>query len=418
MTAGRPRLQTLDAVRGLAVMGILLLNIVDFAMPSYAYADPTFYGGADGANWWAWAITFVAADGKMRGLFAMLFGASTAMIVDRAVAAGDSPARLHYARMVSLLAIGLVHAYLLWAGDILVSYALCGSVLFLLLRWNTAAMLAIVAILMLGELAVGATTFAAARHFESRAAAPDASPALRAQWAKFESERDTLRKTIPEELAANRGGWGEVLPMRIKEAWRAQTQVMPATIPETIAMMLLGVALFRSGFFSGSWPRRRYRQTIIVGYGICLPLYLPIVWWIDATGFDPVTLVLASPLHLVLLRPPVALAHAAAIILLVASGRLARLTGRVIAAGQMAFSNYIGTSIVCTSLFSGYGLGWFGHLQRWQLYPVALAICAAMLLWSRPWLDRFAYGPFEWLWRSMARGRLQPLRRTRDISCE
>jgi uncharacterized protein len=418
MNAALSRLRTLDAVRGFAVMGILLLNIVDFAMPSYAYVDPSFYGGADGANWWAWAINFVVADGKMRGLFAMMFGASTALIADRAIAAGESPARVHYARMISLLAIGLTHAYLFWAGDIIVAYALCGSVLFLMLRWRTASMLAIAAILMIGDLAVGATTFAAARHFEARATAPDASPALRAQWTTFQRQREALRETIPEELAAYRGGWRQALPMRIKEAWRAETQIMPATFPETIAMMLLGVALFRSGFFSGSWSRRHYRRTIIGGYAICLPLYLPIVWWIDTTAFDPVTLVLANPLHLVLLRPAVALAHAAVVILLVGSGRLAWLTERLAAAGRMAFSNYLGTSIICTFLFCGYGFGWFGHLERWQLYPITFAICAGMLLWSKPWLERFAYGPFEWLWRSMARRRLQRVRRTPFDRCE
>src|SRR5436309_698082 len=94
--AAPARIATLDAVRGVAVMGILLLNIVSFALPAYAYVDPHFAGGAEGANWWSWAIVFVLADGKMRGLFTMLFGASTVLVAERALASGESPARVHY----------------------------------------------------------------------------------------------------------------------------------------------------------------------------------------------------------------------------------------------------------------------------------------------------------------------------------
>jgi uncharacterized protein len=86
------------------------------------------------------------------------------------------------------------------------------------------------------------------------------------------------------------------------------------------------------------------------------------------------------------------------------------LTLRIAAAGRMAFTNYLVTSLICTTLFYGYGLGWFGHLSRAELYLVVLAIWALMLLWSRPWLARFRYGPFEWLWRSLARWRFQPMR--------
>lgn len=405
-----PRLATLDAVRGMAVLGILLLNIVDFAMPGYAYVDPTFYGGAAGADWWAWAVAFVLADGKMRGLFTILFGASTALIADRAI----NPARTHFARMATLFAIGMVHAYLIWAGDILVSYAICGALLFLALRWSTATLLAVAVLMMIGQLASGAATYAAARHFETRATAPQAPPAIRAKWATYRGELDTRRDAIPTDLAAHRGGWRDNLSIRMKNAWQAQTRVMPATLPEAFALMLLGVALFRSGFFAGRWPRRRYVQIILAGYLVALPLYVPIVRWIDATRFDPVTLALAQPLHLVLLRPVLMLADAALVILWLQSGRAPWLAGRLAATGRMAFSNYLGTSLICTWLFCGYGFGWYGHLSRWQLYPVVFAIWGAMLLWSKPWLDRFAYGPFEWLWRSMARGEIQPLRRSRD----
>ena len=141
--AGSTRIVALDAVRGMAVLGILLLNIVDFAMPRYAYVDPTFYGGASGADWWAWALSFIVADGKMRGLFSMLFGASTLLVAERAQAAGDSPFRVHMARMTVLFLIGMVHAYLIWSGDILVLYALCGVLAFAFREARMSTLLAI-----------------------------------------------------------------------------------------------------------------------------------------------------------------------------------------------------------------------------------------------------------------------------------
>ena len=99
------------------------------------------------------------------------------------------------------------------------------------------------------------------------------------------------------------------------------------------------------------------------------------------------------------------LGWACLIVLLARSG--GALTRRLAAAGRMAFTNYLVTSLICTALFYGYGLGWYGDFERAPVYLVVLALWAAMLLWSRPWLERFRYGPFEWLWRSLARGRFE-----------
>ena len=87
------------------------------------------------------------------------------------------------------------------------------------------------------------------------------------------------------------------------------------------------------------------------------------------------------------------------------------LTARIAAAGRCAFSNYLGASLVATAIFYGHGLGLYGRLSRWELYPLVFAMWAAMLLWSAPWLARYRFGPFEWLWRSLSRGAAQPMRR-------
>ena len=124
-----PRIATLDIVRGVAVMGILAMNIVAFAMPFQAYMNPLAYGWETGADFVSWVVSFIFVDGKMRGLFSFLFGASMLLVIERAEAkGGQDAASIHYRRMFWLLVFGLIHLYLIWFGDILVGYALVGMI--------------------------------------------------------------------------------------------------------------------------------------------------------------------------------------------------------------------------------------------------------------------------------------------------
>jgi uncharacterized protein len=404
------RIATLDAVRGFAVMGILLLNIVDFAMPGYAYIDPNYYGGAQGANWWTWATVYVLADGKMRGLFTMMFGASTVLIAERAAASDESSAGVHYARMASLFVIGMVHAYLIWAGDILVLYSVCGAVMFVFWRLRARALLAIGIGLLVLKLAIGLGSYVGVGRMEAAAQAPGASTAVVREWRSVRADLAPPPETAADDLKAYRGTWIEAFHARAAFAWIMQTQIALISIPDTLALIAIGMALFKLGFFSGQWSRRRYRQVIVAGLAT-IPLYIPLVLWIEATRFSPVTLLATEAIQLSLLRPFLSLAWASAVILFMQSGSARWLAERFAATGRMAFSNYLGTSIVATLIFNGYGLGWFGYLERWQLYPLVLAFWIAMLLWSKPWLARFRYGPLEWVWRSLARGKIQTLRK-------
>lgn len=410
-TAAATRLTTLDAVRGFAVMGILILNIVDFAMPGYAYVDPNYYGGATGANWWAWAINFVLFDGKMRGLFTMMFGASMVLIAEQAVRKGDSPSRVHYARIFWLFVLGMIHAYLIWYGDILVLYSICGAIAFAAWRWRPATLFKLGIGLLLLKLVVAAGLYFGAVQYQNAASLPGASAETVQGWQQFrESLAPSPAEEVPKELAAYRGGYADNFSSRVKTTWFFQTVLNLQALPDTLALIAIGMALFKTGFFSGEWPRRRYRQTIIGG-AVAALLYLPLVSWIDATDFSPVTLLATDGIHLALLRPWMSIGFASIVILFMQSGSARWLADRLAAAGQMAFSNYLVTSIVCTTFFYGFGFGWYGYLERWQLWFVVLAVWALILLWSKPWLARFHYGPFEWLWRSLARGRLQPMRR-------
>jgi uncharacterized protein len=413
--AAPQRLRTLDAVRGVAVMGILLLNIIDFAMPGYAEIDPSFYGGSTGANWWEWAIAYAIGDGKFRGLFTMMFGASTLLIADRALLSGQQPAKVHYARMATLFVFGMVHAYLIWAGDILVLYALTGMIAFIGWRVRPRMLVTIGMLLLAFKLADGLVAY---QHLETARVAsiqqtPD--PTLAADWRAFRQQSDPQRDAIARELAGYRGSYGDALKVRAQTAIFFQTIVNRIAFIDTLALMLIGMALFRWGFFSGTWSRRAYWLTA-AAVPLAWAAYVPLIDWLDATHWAPLTMIATEAIQLSLLRPWLSLGYAALVILFVQSGRMPGLADRFAATGRMAFSNYLGTSIVCTLIFNGYGLGWYGYLQRWQCLIVVAGMWLLMLAWSKPWLDRFAYGPFEWLWRSAARGHWQSFRRTRQVA--
>lgn len=413
--AAPQRLRTLDAVRGVAVMGILLLNIIDFAMPGYAEIDPSFYGGSTGANWWEWAIAYTIGDGKFRGLFTIMFGASTLLIADRALLSGQQPAKVHYARMATLFVFGMLHAYLIWSGDILVLYALTGMIAFVGWRVRPRMLVTIGLLLLAFKLADGLLAY---QHLESARVASSQSggdPALVADWRAFRQQSDPQRDDIARELAGYRGSYGDAFQVRARTAIFFQTIVNRIAFIDTLALMLIGMALFRCGFFSGAWSRRAYWLTA-TAVPLIWAAYVPLVHWLSATRWTPLTMIATEAIQLSLLRPWLSLGYAALVILFVQSGRLPGLADRFAATGRMAFSNYLGTSIVCTLIFNGYGLGWYGYLQRWQCLIVVAGMWLLMLAWSKPWLDRFAYGPFEWLWRSAARGRWQRFRRAAEVA--
>lgn len=399
------RYLTLDVVRGFAVMGILVMNIVSMGMPAFAYVDPTYYGGATGADLWAWALAYALADGKMRMLFTMLFGASLAVITDRA----EHPASAHYRRMAWLFVFGMIHAWLVWYGDILTEYAIVGALLFFVRRWPPAALFTAAAALLLLQLGGSLLALQDDMALRLAAEAPGATEAARGAWADRLAQLAPPDGTIARELAGYRGGFADAFAARAPMTLIMQTVLLPLSLPETVAFAAAGLALYRTGFLTGGWRPATYRRLVAAG-GVALIAYIPVVRTVIAARWSHEALTLADQASLVL-RPFVALSYAAALILLVRANALRSLVARLAAAGRMAFSNYLGTSIVATTIFNGYGLGLYGHLGRAQLYWVMLLIWLLILAWSQPWLARFRYGPFEWLWRSLARGELQPMRR-------
>lgn len=412
MATASHRILALDTVRGVAVMGILLLNIVAFAMPRAAYFNPMAYGGAQGADLAVYLVNFVLFDGKMRGLFSFLFGASMLLVIERADAKGESPPRVHYARMVWLLVFGLVHLWLLWWGDILNLYALVGMIAFAFRKTRVSRLVAVGLLLILVQFGLMSLMVASIADAQAKLASSDPA-AVRAAARSLESFNNGFgvptAKALAAELSQHRGSWWSLVEARVqKELWSPLKGLLFIGW-ETLGYMLLGMAAYRSGLLTGAWDRRRYRKWMIVGFAIGIPAYTAMAAWLLAERFDLLTLAATGMMLTTLVRPAMIIGWACLILLLMRPG--GALTTRIAAAGRMAFTNYLATSLICTTLFYGYGFGLFGYLSRWQLYPVVALVCAGMLLRSKPWLDRFAYGPFEWLWRSLARAKLQPMRK-------
>ncbi|QIL03090.1 DUF418 domain-containing protein [Sphingomonas sinipercae] len=401
MTArANDRIVTLDVIRGVAVMGIFSVNVVAFAMIEAAYFNPPVYGFDGLADRIMWFANFVLVDGKMRSLFSMLFGASLLLVAERADRSGQSAASVHYRRMAVLLLFGLAHFYFVWFGDILTTYAIVGMLAFAFWRAPAAnlALLALITYVAAFVISVGeATGFAA--HVASAQASGDPSAI---------GYYGPTAQAIQNDLTVHSSYGAFVADTTGRRLWNP-VDIVETLFPETLALMLLGMAGYRSGFLTGAWSMRTYKRIAAIGLTLGIIAGMGLAAWVWIGGFRLPWTVTALETWSMPLHPLMALSYAALIVWL-ASNR-GRVAMRFAAVGRAAFTNYLGTSLVAAAIFNGWGLGLYGQLSRaeaWLLVPI---FWAAMLAWSKPWLDRFSYGPFEWLWRSLSRGRPQPMRK-------
>jgi uncharacterized protein len=409
-TAAPPRILTLDIVRGVAVMGILAMNIVAFGMPFQAYMNPAAFGIEGSADWASWLLSFILVDGKMRGLFSFLFGASMLLVIEGAEAKGQSAASIHYRRMAWLLVFGLLHLFLVWFGDILASYALIGMIAWFFHGRSNRTLIRCGIGLLLMQLLIFSGLSGAAFMLREAATAPGAPAEAIAGWQELEAGFGVLSPAkLASELALYRGGYGGILADRLRDDAMAPLSALFMFGWETLAYFLFGMAALRNGFLRGEWSAAVYRKVALIGFGIGIPAYALLAWAIARDGFSVPMVFAVGMAATVPFRPLMVIATAALIILLTRRG--GALVERIAAAGRAAFTNYLGTSILMTTLFYGYGAGLYGSLTRAELWIPVVAMWALMLLWSKPWLDRFGYGPLEWLWRSLSRWEVQPMRK-------
>ncbi len=401
-TVTRPRYESLDAIRGVAVMGILAMNIVGFAYPFSVYRNPMAGGPADTADLVVWFFNYVLFDSKMRGLFSLLFGASTLLVIERAAAAGRNAADAHYSRMLWLAVFGLLHYFLVWDGDILLHYAICGLLLFLFRKRSARALvLWSIPFFLVGIAMPGTFWLKASDAVAMGTTSPDGVVAY------FGPDSPIYAK----EVAAQLGGYASIFAERAGKFVFTSVFMTAVVLWQTVGLMLLGMALFKSGMLTGEWSTARYCKWAIACFLVGLPVLLGLAIYQVQSGYSGLAILGAQMPMPIPFNVVLTVGWAALIMLLIRTAASAAVRARLAATGRMAFTNYLATSIVMTTIFYGYGLGLFGSVSRAALYLFCLGMWAAMLLWSKPWLDRFHYGPFEWLWRSLARRRLQPMQR-------
>jgi len=417
------RITALDALRGFAVLGILLVNINAFGMHHSAWDDPTVAGGATGINLWTWFVFHVLAEGKMRALFSMVFGASVILLTSRLEKKGINSGDIYYRRTLWLMLFGIAHAYLFYWADILYSYALCGLALYPFRKLTPHVFLAIGIVMAVGDstwsvveslrtrnmIVQGQTAEETAAHggrlTQEQAKALD-------RWNEWRTSRRPNAEDLSKDAEEWRGRFPRVLHARAELVpfFHAQPYYSAASGNlDYWSMMFIGMALFRLGIFGAERSRRFYVWMMVIGFSIGLLLNSYTGWAIIRTNFDPVLHDLINwNYHIA--RLSMATGYVGAIMLVYKAGVLRWLTSRLSAVGQMAFSNYILQSVICSFVFTGYGFGLYGRLERYQLYYVVVVIWIFLLIASAIWLRYFRLGPLEWCWRSLTYWKQQPIR--------
>jgi uncharacterized protein len=416
----KARYASIDTLRGVAVLGILAVNIWFFALPEQVMYNPLVAGGLEGPDFWAWLVTHAVFEVKMMSIFSMLFGAGIAMMAERAGLLmlgprGDVPvprsfASVHYRRMGWLLAFGIVHGYLIWYGDILFNYAICGMIAYplrnLAPRW--CIIVGLLLTLVFVPIFAGLGLF-----FEMVRTQAQSDPNAAQDWAQMSAGFAPTPEQLQANIDAHRGTWWETFVHRAKATFFMQLFVIPMYgLWKNLGMMLIGIGLFKLGFLTGRLSNARY--AIIAAISLAIGFGLVALSVIDMMrhGFDFVRTLTVSTHFNYLASTFLAVGYAALVVLACKSAALAPLAWLLACTGRMAFSNYLAQSLICTTLFYGYGFGLFATLGRAELALVVFAIWALQLAWSPIWLKFFTFGPAEWLWRSLTYWKIQPLRRT------
>jgi uncharacterized protein len=424
-TQKKARINSLDVIRGIAVLGILLMNINGMGLP-FAYSDPSIAGGADGLNLQVWIMNEMFFEGTMRGLFTLLFGAGVVLLTSRLEksGAGIATADIYYRRTLWLLVFGIFNVYiLLWHGDILYPYAIFGLMLFPFRNADLkklilgAFLLIVIGVLWdisdyRNDLKTKKEGIELQKIKDQGLALTDDQEASLEKWEKLSA------KKTPEEVAKkidlmHQGYWA-VLMEKVKGNQFMQTWLPYRLWPwDILSFMLLGIAFFKLRIFHGERKNKFYLILMGIGYLVGLSInYYETQMQLDS-NFDPVVIAKATQTYQIG-RLFTTLGHVGLFMLFIKSGILGFLQRSFAAVGQLALTNYLMQSVITSIIFYGDGLALFGTLQRYQLYYIVAAIWILQLIYSPIWLKYFQYGPAEWLWRSLTYQKVQDFRIPRE----
>jgi uncharacterized protein len=427
------RIVILDSIRGIAVLGILLMNIPGFGLPHSAIFDYSINKQSD-LNYFLWYVFGPGVfEGSLRAIFSMLFGAGTIIFISRLEKrmTGLLPVEYFFRRQLWLLLFGLFNAFvLLWFWDILFHYAICGLFLFPFRRLKSKYLLVAAGIALLlmtarenldlyqqkasiakGEkIAVLDTTKIKLtdRQKEEFAAMNDI---------RERSTPEAKKKKMDEELRIGRGGYADFYHARSEMAARGETKEMYYFLLwDILLFMFIGMAFFKLGILQGKAKTKVYAWMAVLGLGIGLPLsYLFVINDVNH-NFNWFEIIKTKRFEFYELQRFVhSIGIFGLIMLLYKSGWFKWLFALMRPVGQMAFTNYLMQSFLCGLFFYGIGFGFFGKLEIYQLYYVVAVVWILEIIWSHLWLRYYRFGPLEWLWRSLTYWKKQPLKKETKV---
>jgi uncharacterized protein len=423
------RIILLDSLRGIAVLGILIMNIPGFGLPYGQIFDPFIMGETSGADFYSYYLVELAVEGTQRALFSMLFGASMILFIDRLQQKMDGlmVAEYFFRRQLWLLLFGLFNAYvLLWYWDILFHYAVLGMILFVFRRMPVKALLiaagiclAIMtfrenlqfyhdkAVIKKGELVQAIDT--------TKTKLSDAQKEQLEAYQGFKQRmtKESKKKRIEKNVRMVQGTYSDLYQAHSERAYEGETAGMfHFLIWDGLILMFLGIAFYKSGVLTGLAPGWLYWALFIGGFAIGIPLsYLRLQPMIDS-GFNYFEVARNYDFQFYeLSRVLRSLGVFGLIMVAYRSGWLSAIFSLMRPVGQMAFTNYLLQSFICGLIFYGVGFGLFARLDRAQLFYVVGAVWIFEIILSHLWLKFFRFGPLEWLWRSLTYWQWQPIKR-------
>jgi uncharacterized protein len=421
------RIVVLDALRGIAVLGILLMNIPGFGLPENQTSDPSIFQET-GWNYKTWYIVDLVFAGTQRAFFSMLFGAGIILFLNRLEkkTGGLSSAEFFFRRQLWLLLFGVFNAFiLLWFWDILFGYAICGMILFAFHRLSSKSLMvaAVICLLLMtarenrdlyhnkkviarGELVAGVDTNSVKLTEQQK----EKLEAVR-EFKERSEPADKLKKA-KKEIASMLGDYETLYEFQSEKSVHVALYYNYYLIWDLLSFMFLGMAFYKNGMLTGSAPAKVYWLLFIGGLSLGLLLSFLQHESVIANNFNRFNYTKSVDISFYdLNRTFRAVGFFGLIMLLYKSGKFKWLFDLMRPVGQMAFTNYLMQSILCGLFFYGIGFSMFGSLERYQLYYVVAIVWLLEIIWSHIWLRYFLFGPFEWLWRSLTYWNKQPFRK-------
>jgi len=420
--SGTERISSLDVLRGVAILGILVMNIYAFAMPFPAYGNPLLMGGTDTWNMGTWFFTHIFFDQKFLSIFAMLFGAGIILMTGRAEQRGAKYGRIFYRRQFWLLILGTLHAYFIWLHDILFLYAAIGMLAYLFRNRTPRTLMISASGLLLVTLLMNLGISGQSRVMQSKVEEitvrmdageepTEEDEGMLAAWQEQRAFMAPNAEDLQEDVTLHQGNYAEITTHRVPFAMQLQSYGVLFMGARVLALMLIGMVLMKTGVLAAERSANFYRRMILIAYGTGLPIMAYGAIDLNGHNFDSIYVFGMGGLPNFFGSIIVGLGHIGLVMSLIKAGVLQKLLQRFAAVGRMALSNYLLHSIILTTVFYGYGLGLYGSISRFGQMGFVVAVIVLQLLLSPWWLARYRFGPFEWLWRSLTYWQRQPMLR-------